>query len=144
LTGRYLLWLKFAKRLAKYSRSSIALLNIWSIVGHLKSSMRSTAPSGANDGLVEELSCCLQLDYGESPLELLSELQKLRYSGSGNSGDAFTSFIDAHQRAGRPVTLVQDMLPRTLVAKAQTFRSRHSLLMSSKGATSILEPTSHM
>jgi hypothetical protein len=57
-----------------------------------------------NDGLAEELSCCIQSDHGESPLELLPELQELRYSGSGNSDDAFTSFIDARQKAGSPVT----------------------------------------
>jgi hypothetical protein len=60
------------------------------------------------DGLVKELSRCLRLDNEGPPLELLPELQELRYSGSGNStGDAFTSFIDARQIAGRPVTLVR-------------------------------------
>ena len=58
-------------------------------------------------GLVEELSRCLRLDDGEHPLALLPELQKLTYSGSGNTGDAFTSFIDTRQNAGRPVTLVR-------------------------------------
>ena len=55
-------------------------------------------------GLVKELSRCLRLDNGELPLELLPELQKLTYSGSV---DAFTSFINTRQNAGRPVTLVQ-------------------------------------
>ena len=59
------------------------------------------------EGLVEELSHCLQLDDGELPLELLPELQELTYSGSGNTGDAFTSFVDARQNAGRPITLVR-------------------------------------
>jgi hypothetical protein len=45
------------------------------------------------------------LEDGELPLELLPELQELTHSGSGNTGDAFTSFIDARQNAGRPVTL---------------------------------------
>jgi hypothetical protein len=58
-------------------------------------------------GLVGELSRCLRLENGEHPLELLPELQELRYSGSGNSNDAFTSFIDARQNAGRPVTLIK-------------------------------------
>jgi hypothetical protein len=57
------------------------------------------------DGLVEELSRCLQLEDGELPLELLPQLQELTCSGSGDTGDAFTSFIDARQNAGRPVTL---------------------------------------
>ena len=81
--------------------------------------MRSTAPSGAKiltpfsnvktllikDGLVGELSRCLRLEDGESPLELLPELQELTYPGSGIADDTFTSFIDARQNAGRPITL---------------------------------------
>ena len=59
-----------------------------------------------DNGLVEQLSRCLELEDGELPLELLPELQELTYSGSGNTGDAFTSFINARQNAGRPVTLV--------------------------------------
>jgi hypothetical protein len=57
------------------------------------------------DGLVEELSRCLRLEDGEPPLELLPELQQLTYSGGGDAGDEFTSFIDARQNAGRPVVL---------------------------------------
>jgi hypothetical protein len=56
-----------------------------------------------DDGLVKELSCCLRLEDGEQPLELLPELQELTYPGSGNTNDAFTSFIDAHQNAGSPI-----------------------------------------
>jgi hypothetical protein len=63
-----------------------------------------------DDGLVKELSRSLRSDDGELPLrmELLPELQELTYSGSGDAGDApaFTSFINARQNAGRPVTLV--------------------------------------
>ncbi|KAF8493693.1 hypothetical protein F5888DRAFT_1806016 [Russula emetica] len=59
------------------------------------------------DGLVEGLSRCLRLEAGELPLELLPELQELTYFGSGDTDDAFTSFIDARQNAGRPVTLVR-------------------------------------
>ena len=59
-----------------------------------------------DERLVGEVSRCLELDDGELPLELLPELQELTCSGSGNTGDAFTSFIDARQDAGRPVTLV--------------------------------------
>jgi hypothetical protein len=57
--------------------------------------------------LVGELSRCLQLDPGERPLELLPELQELKYLGSDDANDAFTSFIDARQNAGRPVTLIK-------------------------------------
>jgi hypothetical protein len=59
------------------------------------------------DGLVRELSCCLQLDDGELPLELLPELQELTFSGSGAVDDAFTQFIDSRKNAGRPVTLTR-------------------------------------
>jgi hypothetical protein len=61
-----------------------------------------------DDGLVRELSRCLRLGDGEHPLELLPELQELTYSysGSGNA-NAFTSFIDARQNAGRRVTLIK-------------------------------------
>jgi hypothetical protein len=72
------------------------------------------------DGLVEELSRCLRLEDGGLPLEPLPELQELTYFGSrdtgvdervagvdGNEGDAFTSFMDSRQNAGRPVTLVR-------------------------------------
>ena len=57
-------------------------------------------------------SLCLRVEDGELPLELLPELQELTYSGSGDTGDAFTLFIDARQSAGRPVSLsvlVQDL-----------------------------------
>ena len=57
------------------------------------------------DELVEEFSRCLQLGDGELPLELLPELQGLTYSGSGNTGDAFASFMDVRQSAGHPVAL---------------------------------------
>ena len=57
-------------------------------------------------GLVKELSR-LQLDEGELPLELLPELQELIYSGSGDTGDVFTPFINARQNAGRPITVVR-------------------------------------
>jgi hypothetical protein len=60
-----------------------------------------------DDGLVRELSRFLPLEDREHPLELLPELQGLTYSGSGNANDAFTSFIDARQNAGRPVTLIK-------------------------------------
>jgi hypothetical protein len=60
-----------------------------------------------DDGLVRELSCCLQLDDGELPLELLPELQELTFSGSGAVDDTFTQFIDTRKNAGRPVTLTR-------------------------------------
>jgi hypothetical protein len=66
------------------------------------------------DGLVKEVSRSLRLEDGEDPLELLPELQSLIYSGIGDPGDAFTSFIDARQISGHPVTLVRpDARPTT-------------------------------
>ena len=58
------------------------------------------------DGLVEQLSRCLGSENGEFPLELLPELQELKYSS--DASNAFTSFIVSRQNAGRPVTLVRD------------------------------------
>jgi hypothetical protein len=58
------------------------------------------------NGFVEDLSRCLRLEDGELPLELLPELQELTCFGRDDTSDAFTSFIDARQNAGRPVTLV--------------------------------------
>ena len=58
------------------------------------------------DGLIEELSHCLRPEDGELPLELLPELQELRYLASRDTGDAFASFIHARHSAGRPVALI--------------------------------------
>jgi hypothetical protein len=64
--------------------------------------------------LVEELSRCLRFAGGEDPLELLPELQELRVTYSWRSNlhagdsDAFASFIDTRQNAGRPVTLIYE------------------------------------
>ena len=57
-------------------------------------------------GLVKDLSRCLELEDGELPLELLPELQELRTFGSSDTGNSFTSFVNARLNAGRPVTLV--------------------------------------
>ena len=59
-------------------------------------------------GLVKAISRCLELESGESPSELLPELRQLIYFGSGDTSDAFTSFINARRNAGHPVTLVHD------------------------------------
>ena len=67
------------------------------------------------EGLVEELSRCLQVDDGGHPasVDLLPELQELAYtdaarpSGSDNSHDVFTSFIDARRNTDHPVTVTR-------------------------------------
>ena len=60
-----------------------------------------------DNGLVGEFSRYLRVEDsdGEHSLELLPELQELTCPGS--SDDIFTSFIDARQKAGRPVTLIK-------------------------------------
>jgi hypothetical protein len=68
-------------------------------------------------GLVGELSRSLRPDDEELPLELLPELQELTFTGSGDVSDAFTSFIDARENAGHPVTL----------AHCRGIQSRHPL-----------------
>ena len=73
----------------------------------LLGSFRSVKTLRVDEGLVEELSRCLRLDGGEHPLELLPELQELTYSGSGTTGDAFISFVEARQNADCPITLVR-------------------------------------
>ena len=59
------------------------------------------------DELVEQLSGALQVGEEESQIELLPELQELSYSArlGGASRNAFTQFIEARQKAGRPVTV---------------------------------------
>ncbi|KAF8468665.1 hypothetical protein DFH94DRAFT_775089 [Russula ochroleuca] len=56
--------------------------------------------------LVKQLSRALQPGEGESPAELLPELQELSYFAAGASHNAFALFIDARQKAGRPVTVI--------------------------------------
>jgi hypothetical protein len=73
----------------------------------LLSPFRNVKTLRVADGLIEELSRCLQLEDGEPPLELLPGLRELRYSGSGDTGDRFTSFIDARQNTDRPISLVR-------------------------------------
>ena len=59
------------------------------------------------EGLVKDLSRCLELEDGESGLELLPELQELEYFGNGDARDAFASFVGARRNASRPVNLVR-------------------------------------
>ena len=44
-----------------------------------------------------------RLENGEHPLELLPQPQEPTYSVSGDTGDAFTSFIVARQNSARPL-----------------------------------------
>ncbi|KAH9963467.1 hypothetical protein BJV74DRAFT_335527 [Russula compacta] len=56
--------------------------------------------------LIWALSCSLESEDGESPMELLPELKELSYSGSDDGSDAFTKFIVSRQNAGHPVALI--------------------------------------
>ena len=58
------------------------------------------------DRLVESLSSALQPGTGESPTELLPELQELSCPLIAYMVDAFTPFIDAREKSGRPVTMI--------------------------------------
>jgi hypothetical protein len=73
----------------------------------LLNAFRNVKSLHVTEGLVEKLSFYLQLDGRELTIEILPELQELTYSGSGNTGGAFTSFIDARQNAGHPITLIR-------------------------------------
>ena len=77
-------------------------------------------------GLVKNLSRCLELDDGEPPLELLPELIEIIYSGSRDTGKAFTSFLDARRNAGRHIILVR----RDFVARANNALRSHPLKLS--------------
>ncbi len=57
--------------------------------------------------LVRQFSRSLQPSEGESPTELLPELQEMSYSAFGSSLDALSRFVDARQKAGRPVTVIR-------------------------------------
>jgi hypothetical protein len=85
-----------------------------------------------SNGLVEQVSRCLELEDGELPLELLPELQELTYFGSGDAGNPFTSFIDTRQRADRAITLV----PRSSILPTPSMSSIDTILPSYPPASS--------
>jgi hypothetical protein len=53
-----------------------------------------------------QISRSLQVDEGESAMELLPELKVLEYPASDIRENPFHAFIDARKNAGRPITLV--------------------------------------
>ena len=66
------------------------------------------------DGLVEDLSHCLRPEDGELPLEILPELQVLKYSQQSRGtdyGGAFNSLIVARRNAGRHVLVGRHVHP---------------------------------
>src|SRR5258708_2129207 len=60
--------------------------------------------------LVGQLSRSLQPSEGESPTELLPELQELSYSAGYSTGgslrEPFDPFVDARRKAGRPMAVI--------------------------------------
>ena len=65
------------------------------------------------DSLIEELSGSLTAHegLGESPIELLPELEELRYDAGGGVSGAFVPFLNVRRKAGRPFTLVPIIAP---------------------------------
>ena len=108
----------------------------------LLSSFRNVKTLRISKGLlVEELSCCLHLDDGELPLELLPELQELIYFGSGDTDDAFTSFVEARQDVGRSITLLRRSPSPDPSSRAPFLQAESSLIIPvSVDAGSDLEP----
>jgi hypothetical protein len=73
---------------------------------HLRA-LHMKTPHVEDHELVKQLSRALQPGAeGESPTELLPDLQELSYFASGALHNAFSLFIDARQKAGRPVNVV--------------------------------------
>ena len=63
-----------------------------------------------HNGLVSDLSRCLQLD-GEPPLELLPELTELVCPVGSVNDKIFSAFIDEREVAGQPVKLIGETFP---------------------------------
>jgi hypothetical protein len=64
------------------------------------------------EGLIKELSGSLQMHDGESPMELLPELEELRCNTGRGPSNAFVPFLDLRRNAGRPFVLVPIPPPR--------------------------------
>jgi len=60
------------------------------------------------DDLIREVSRSLQPENGESPMDVLPQLNKLSYSGSRGAGDKLMPFIKARRKAGHPITLTRE------------------------------------
>jgi hypothetical protein len=98
----------------------------------LLGSFRNVKALRVAEGLVKELSRCLQSVGEELPLELLPELQELMYFGSGNTSDGFASFIDARRDAGHPITLVRLSPSPELSSSVSSFEPSSITLASSE------------
>jgi hypothetical protein len=73
-------------------------------------SFRNVKTLRVHNGLVRDLSCCLQLD-GEPPLELLPERTELVCPVGSVNDKIFSAFIDEREIAGQPVKLIGETFP---------------------------------
>jgi hypothetical protein len=73
-------------------------------------SFRNVKTLRVHNGLVRDLSRCLQLD-GEPPLELLPELTELVCPVGNVNDKTFSAFIDEREVAGQPVKLIGETSP---------------------------------
>ena len=76
----------------------------------LLGSFRNVKKLRVHNGLVRDLSRCLQLD-GEPPLELLPELTELVCPAGSVNDKTFSAFIDEREVAGQPVKLIGETSP---------------------------------
>jgi len=78
--------------------------------GELLRSYRNVKTLRVHNGLVRDLSRCLQLD-GEPPLELLPELTELVCPVESVDDKIFSAFIHEREVAGHPVKLIGETFP---------------------------------
>jgi hypothetical protein len=76
----------------------------------LLGSFRNVKTLRVHNGLVRDLSCCLQLD-GKPPLELLPELTELVCPVGSVHNKIFSAFVHEREVAGRPVNLIGETFP---------------------------------
>ena len=107
-----------------YERHNVSLL--WGAVAHrthwreLLGTFDKAKTLYLRFWLVDQLASALQPGEEESFTELLPELQELTYlavAGTSASCVTFAGFLDARQKAGRPVTVVRRGEPRFLAAE---------------------------
>jgi len=78
---------------------------------------------GVGDDFTRQLSGSLQIEDGESSMELLPELKELSYCVFDDDDDAFASFVDARQNYGYPVALVRRVMIRRLGSPTESLLS---------------------
>jgi hypothetical protein len=80
---------------------------------------------GVGDDFLMQLSDSLQIEDGESPMELFPELKELTYCAFDDDDDAFNAFVDTRQNYGHPVTLIRRLMTR-LPSPSESFFSATS------------------